>query len=420
MIQGYNRDMFSAFQSSAFRRYFIGQCISLTGTWMQQATVSWLAYRMTDSPVVLGWVGFSQQLPTLIISPLAGAWADRISRRQGLLWTQVAGMAQAGLLALLVFTHHLPLWALIILALVLGMIQAVDNPMRQAYVPELFNNDKQRLGNAIAVNSATFNAARLFGPMLAGWIIVNLGSGASILLNALSYIAVIWALAGLPNYHTAKPPSQKGLFTDVRDGFSLAWHTPGMQLIYGLIVFSSLFVMPYTILLPVVAVKTFHGGPIEYSNLMSAAGGGSLAGAVWLATKQAYGEGTRRIVAGSALMGFGLLGFSQASHFGLALLSLFVTGFGWIVQMASCNMRLQQLATEENRGRIMSLYSFCFIGIAPFGSLSAGWLADHLGTRLTLLFGGLACLAASGCFAFLAKRLCVNTEQALLISVATH
>ena len=397
--------MFSAFQSSAFRRYFIGQFISLTGTWMQQATVSWMAYQMTQSPVVLGWVGFSQQLPTLLISPLAGALADRVSRRSGLLWTQVAGMVQASVLATLVFANQLPLWVLIALAATLGVIQAIDNPMRQAYVPELFNHDKEKLGNAVAVNSATFNAARLFGPMVAGWLIVHVGSATSIALNAVSYIAVIWALVGLPERFVPKSTTNRGMFSEVGEGFALAWHTPWMRLIFSLIMFSSLFIMPYTVLLPVVAVKTFHGGPIEYSNLMSAAGGGSLAGALWLATKQVYGPGVGRIVGGSLLMGLGLIGFSQTQNFLLALVCLLVTGFGWIVQMASCNMRLQQLATTENRGRVMSLYSFCFIGMAPFGSLAAGWLARHLGCSTTLLVAGLACLAASGVFYWQVKRI---------------
>jgi MFS family permease len=387
--------MFSAFQSADFRRYFTGQCISLTGTWMQQATVSWMAYQMTQSPVVLGWVGFSQQLPTLLISPLAGALADRVSRRNGLLWTQVAGLLQASVLAILVFTHHLPLWALIGLAATLGVIQAIDNPMRQAYVPELFNHDKEKLGNAVAVNSATFNAARLFGPMVAGWLIVHVGSASSIALNAISYIAVIWALVGLPDRFIPKPATGKGVFSDVGEGFALAWRTPWMRLIFSLIMFSSLFIMPYTVLLPVVAVKTFNGGAMAYSNLMSAAGGGSLVGALWLASRQAYGVGIGRIVGGSGLMGLGLMAFSQTTIFWLALVCLFVTGFGWIVQMASCNMRLQQLATPENRGRVMSLYSFSFIGMAPFGSLSAGWLARHFGTEPTLLLSGVACLVAS-------------------------
>jgi MFS family permease len=402
--------VFKAFQSSAFRRYFVGQCISLTGTWMQQTAVSWLVYAMTGSAVALGWIGFIHQLPTLLVTPWAGVMADRVSKHKALLWTQVAAMAQAGLLAWWVATGQCPLWGLYALTGLLGIIQAVDNPVRQSYVPSLFSHsaDKALIPNAVALNSATFNAARLVGPMVAGWLIVQTGSATSIGLNALSYVAVIVALLGLPKDKPTPLPKGAVVNTPGRalwQGVQLAWRHPWLQLIYGLIVFCSLFVMPYTVLLPVMAVKVFHGGPAEYGMLLSAAGCGSFLGAVVLATRQQYGTGVLRIAGGCGLMGLGLLGFASSSVLFWACVCLGVAGFGWIIQMASCNMRLQQLADDSNRGRIMSLYSVTFIGFAPLGSMLAGGLAQSVGPQNVVLSAGVCCLLASGMFWHRARRL---------------
>jgi MFS family permease len=359
---------------------------------MQQTTVSWLVYNLTHSSIILGWSIFLNQLPTLLIGPFAGVLADRVPRRQALLWTQVFAMAQALVLATLLWLNLLPLWGLLVLITLLGCIQSVDNPLRQSYVPELFKGNTQHIANAVAINSATFNAARLFGPMLAGWVIVSFGSVSGIMANALSYIAVIWALMGLPSVPVDPNKPVTPVFTSLKAGFAMAWAHPWMRLILTLIVFNSLFVMPYVVLLPVMAVKLFKGGAAEYSYLLSAAGGGSLLGALWLASRQSYGLGLYRIVGGCVLMGFGLLGLSFSHYLPVACACLLVVGFGWIVQMASCNMRLQQLATNENRGRIMSLYSLSFIGMAPFGSVMAGWLANVLGCPVTLTLQSLACL----------------------------
>jgi MFS family permease len=387
-----------ALHSRNYRLFFAGQSISLVGTWMQQVAMSWLVYRLTGSAFLLGVVGFVGQIPTFLLAPVAGVLADRWDKRRLLISTQACSMIQAAALAFSVLAGTIQVWQIVTLSLILGIINTFDIPARQSFIVDMVDN-REDLGNAIALNSSMFNAARLIGPSIAGLLIAAVGEGVCFVLNALSYLAVIVALVAM-RIKPGKPErARRHILHELREGVSYAFGFSPIRSILILISLVSLMGMPYTILMPVFARDILHGGAHTFGFLMAASGCGALASTVYLASrKNVLGLG-KIIVIATSLFGTGIIGFSFSGSLFLSLLFLCLTGFGGMALIASSNTILQTIVDDDKRGRVMSLFTMAFIGMAPFGSLIAGTLANTIGARNTLLIGGVSCLAGGAFFA---------------------
>ena len=392
--------MFRALRHRNYRLFFFGQGISLIGTWMQQIAVSWLVYRMTNSAFLLGFVGFVGQIPTFFISPVAGVLADRHDRRSMLFITQALSMVQASVLAFLVLTHQVQVWHVIALSAVMGIINSFDIPIRQAFTIEMID-DREDLGNAIALNSSMLNATRLVGPSIAGLLIATAGEGICFLLNAVSYLAVLFSFCVMKMPKARIPSAQRHILTELKDGFDYVVHFEPIKWILLLLGLVSLMGMPYQVLMPVFARDIFHGGPHTLGFLMAMAGFGAMCGALYLAARKTV-LGLGKIIGwAAALFGVTMIFFSTSRIFAVSMAILFVSGFGMMVQMASCNTILQTIAEEDKRGRVMSFYTMSFMGMMPFGSLLAGGLASKIGAPNTVLFGGVCCIM--GALVFMKK-----------------
>jgi MFS family permease len=382
-----------AFRSRNYRLFFTGQLISLVGTWMQQIAMVWLAYRLTDSAVMLGLVGFASQIPILLFSTLAGVWNDRLDRRRLLLWTQFFSMLQALALFALTASGTITPALLVTLAFVLGCINAVDLPARQAFVAQLVEN-KADLPNAIGLNSLLMNGSRFVGPTLAGLIVALAGEAACFLINALSYLGVLAALAAIRL--TPRAIRSQPALTALREGLLYAFSHPQIRLPLFMVAGFSFFVTPYAVLMPVFAREIFHGGAETYGFLIGSAGIGSLCAALFLALRGRTGmsAGLDGLVAhatlagGAALSGFVLVAtLSPALHWAYPLLALL--GFAVVLTVAGSNILIQTVVEENYRGRVMAIFSTAFLGIAPLGSLAVGTIGETLGVRQTLLACGL-------------------------------
>lgn len=380
-----------AFRHRAFRYFFAGQLISLTGTWVQTVAQSWLVYRLTGSPLMLGTVVFVNQLPMLVLAPLAGALADRLPKRRLIVLTQALQMMLAASLAAITLGDQVSVTAIMLLAGLSGLVQAVDVPARQAFVVEMVGKDD--LPNAIALNSSLFNGARLIGPTIGGLMVVALGEGWCFALNAGSFAAVILSLLLMPL--AVRPPvarQARGLAA-IREGFAYAWGEPRVRRLLGLVGWTSLLGMPYTTLLPVYADLKHGGGPATLGSLMAAAGAGALAAALVLA---AYGRAPRFRVTGGAAFCFGiaLAGFALIDVYPLALVALALAGFAMMTEVGSANIILQTMVPDDLRGRVMALYAMMFLGMGPFGGLLIGFAAETFGIIPTTIGGGLLCSLA--------------------------
>jgi MFS family permease len=399
--------IFRALRHKNYRLFFVGQSISLIGTWMQQIAMSWLVYRITNSVLLLGVVGFLGQLPTFILAPLAGVIADRHNRRRILVFTQTLAMLQALVLSILVLTNNIEVWHIIVLSIFLGVIGSFDIPVRQAFTVEMIEK-REDLGNAIALNSSMVNVARLIGPSLAGILIATLGEGICFLLNSASYIASIVSLLAMSITPRIIIPSDRHVLHHLKEGFIYAFNFIPIRAILILLGLVSLMGVPYQLLMPVFAKDIFHGGPKTLGFLMAMSGVGALAGAIYLAGRKSV-VGLGKIIAfASGLFGLGIIMFALSKVLWLSMTIICIAGFAMMVQMAASNTILQTIVEEDKRGRIMSFYTMSFMGMAPFGSLLAGSLAHKIGAPNTLLLGGMCCII--GAFAFM-RKLPLLTEK---------
>ncbi len=383
-----------ALKHKNYRLFFGGQSVSLIGMWMQSVAMSWLVYRLTNSAMMLGVIGFVNQIPSFILSPIAGVYADRWNRRSMLLCTQALLMLQALTLAALVLSDVVAVWHLIVLALFSGLVNAFDAPARQSFVFDIIEQ-KEDLGNAIALNSAIFNGSRLIGPSLAGILIAATGEGICFLINGLSYLSIIAALMAMnitPKEHTVQ---NTRVLQELREGFVYVYNHIPIRSLLILVALVSLVGMPYIVLMPIFAKEILRGGPSTLGFLMAASGIGALTGALYLASRRDF-KGTGRLIPLAAIIfGTGLIAFSFSRVFIYSFMLMLMTGFGLMVQMALSNTSLQTIVDDDKRGRVMSFYTMSFMGMAPFGSLLAGGLAYRIGAPNTLLIGGLACVAGA-------------------------
>jgi MFS family permease len=379
-----------------FRLYFLGQIVSLVGTWMQQVAMGWLVYRLTGSVLLLGVVGFASQVPILVFAPFGGLWSDRFNRRHLLLLTQTLSMIQALILAGLTLTHLVQVWHLVAMALMLGLINAVDAPARQSFVVQLVGS-REDLPNAIALNSFTINSTRLLGPTVAGFVVSLFGEGVCFLFNGLSYLGVIWVLATI---RVADAPRLRhSMVEGLKQGFAYAFGFPPIRALLLLMATLSFAATPYIVLMPVYAKQVFHGDASTLGLLMGASGLGALIGTFYLASRKTV-VGLGRVITGAVFCaGGGLMAFAFSSSLWAGLPTLALVGFGIIAAAASSNTVIQTVVKEHFRGRTMSLFTMSFLGMAPLGSLAAGSLAHRIGTPETLFLGGLTSILAGIVFA---------------------
>lgn len=386
-----------ALQYSNFRLYFVGQAISLIGTWMQRIAVSWLIYDITHSAFYLGLVAFASQIPMLLLSPYAGAYVDRHSRYRTLLTTQVASMIQAGLLALVVFLGYYHLPTIIVLSLILGVINAFDTPARQSLMIVLVEHKKD-LPNAIALNSSMVTMARLAGPAVAGILLSSFGEDICFALNFISFIAVIASLLlmkiNIPERKKPVDPIWKGL----QEGFVYLRHHRGILAAIALMGFTSFLAMPYTSLFPVYAQTVYKGNVTTFSWMNSIGGLGALIGAIYMTRRKENTNFLRVIVLSSLLFCLSMMFFAYTTHLPLALLLIMIGEAGMLAQIAATNTYVQTRVDESMRGRVLSYYVMSFQGMQPLGSLLVGWTASQTSAPFTTSMEGLLGLIAATLF----------------------
>jgi MFS family permease len=391
------RQTLRALRSRNYRLFFAGQGISLIGTWMQRIALQWLVFRLTHSAVMLGVVGFAGQIPTFLIAPLAGVLSDRWNLRRLVVATQVLSLVQATILAALTLTDKITVWSALALSVLLGLINGFDIPARQTFVVQMVETPGD-LPNAIALNSFLVNGARLVGPSAAGVLIALLGEGQCFLLNALSYVGVIAALLAMKLTGQRRPTRHAAVLHDLKEGLTYAFGFAPIRAVLLLLALVSLVGMPYAVLMPIFATNILHGGPQTLGFLMAASGLGAVTGAVYLARRTSV-VGLGRTIARAALFfGAGLIAFSFSSLLWLSLALMVITGFAMMQQMAASNTVLQAIVDDDKRGRVMSFYTMAFMGMAPFGSLLAGTLAQWIGAPRTLMLGGAGCIVGAVVF----------------------
>jgi MFS family permease len=385
------KHIFRALRHRNYRLFFGGQSISLVGTWMQQMAMGWLVYRLSDSILLLGVVGFSGQIPAFFLTPLAGVIADRYNRHHLLIVTQTLAMLQALILSALVSTNIITVWQIVALSIFLGLVNSLDIPVRQAFVVEMIE-EREHLSNAIALNSSMVNAARLVGPPLAGILIAAFGEGICFLLNGVSYIAVIGSLLAMRITPREIKPSNTHVLHELKEGFVYAFNSKPIRSVLILLALVSLMGVPYQVLMPVFAKDIFHGGPITLGFLTAMSAIGALTGVFYLARRKSVVGLGKIIPLTSGLFGFGVIAFALSGALWFSMAVMCMTGFAMMVQMAASNTVLQTIVEEDKRGRIMGLFTMAFLGMVPFGSLLAGSLASKIGAPNTLLLGGICCI----------------------------
>jgi MFS family permease len=386
-----------ALRAPNFRLFFSGQSISLIGTWMTRIATSWLVYRLTGSAWLLGIVGFVGQIPTFLIAPFAGVWVDRWNKRTVLVWTQALAALQSLALAALTLSHRITIRDILALSVLQGLINAFDMPGRQAFLVEMVD-DKRDLGNAIALNSSIVNLARLIGPSLAGMVIALYGEGWCFLVDGISYFAVIASLLMMQLRPLLTPPRVDTMFEQLREGWQYITHFLPIRNLLLLFAVVSLMGMPYTVLMPVFASRVLHGGPHTLGFLMGAAGVGALVSALLLALRKTVKGLLKMVPISAALFGAGLVAFGFSHILWLSLMLMLVVGFGMMQGMAASNTIIQTLAPADKRGRVMSYYTMAFVGMAPFGSLLAGGLAQVMSASWTVIITGSCCIIGAAWF----------------------
>ena len=408
---------FRALRHRNFRLFFIGQLISLIGTWMQTVAQAWLVYRMTGSPVLLGTVAFVSQLPVFFLATVGGIVADHHPKRRIVVACQVASMLLAFLLAGLTLTGIVRVWEIIVLAGFLGVVNAFDIPARQAFFVEIVG--KEDLQSAIGLNSSIFNGARIIGPTIAGILVATIHEGWCFFINGLSFIAVIVALEMMQVVERKLIRSGRQALQEALEGFRYALESPTISSLLLLVGLVSVVGIPYTVLMPIFADRILHGGAQALGLLMGATGVGAVMGALTLATRRGT-KGLGRIAAMSA-GGFGLslVLFSQSRWLAVSMVLLIPVGYFVMLQMAATNTLLQTMAPDHLRGRIVALYSMMFMGMSPVGSLGAGFTADHIGAPWTLTVGGVACVAGALVFSRRIPQIRSEALEKLRIPEAT-
>ena len=389
---------FRAMQHRNFQLFIAGQLISLIGTWMQTTAQLWLVYKLTGSAALLGVFGFASQVPMLFLSSIGGYVGDHYDRQRSVIATQTCSMILAFALSALTLTNVIREWEVIVIAFLVGIVNAFDVPIRQAFFVQMVG--KEDLPNAIALNSSIFNGARVVGPAIAGFAIAWVGEGWCFFLNGLSFVAVIVALLMMRIERTEIKPSKDSPLRSFVQGFHFAMNDPPVRAALLLLSVLSLFGLQYSVFLPIYANDILKGGARTLGLLMSSAGVGAVLGALQFAARTHYRGLARWIAATSTTCAVCLIIFSQARFFWLCTVVLFVVGFAATSQMAATNTLIQNRVPDELRSRVMAVYATMFMGVQPIGALIAGGVAKRIGAPYTLTAFGAVVLAGSLFFLF--------------------
>lgn len=376
-----------------YRLYLSGQLISLIGTWMQGVALSWLIYKMTSSPFLLGTVAFVSQIPSFILAPLTGVFVDRHSKKKLMIMMQILSMLQAILLTVFTFSGIININYIIAFSLFLGLVNALEVPTRQAILVELID-EKKDLGNAIALNSAMFHATRLVGPSIAGVVISVSSESVCFLVNSISFIAALYTLIKIGNITENINRDSRGFLMQIKEGVSYISSNSQIGIILVTLSIVALMGSPYMTLLPVVARDVLHGDADVLGFLMGFSGLGSLAGALNLASRKNVKGIERLIFFTLASFGLSLALFSFSQTLWVSLILSFVTGFSMLTVLASSNTILQTIVEDRRRGVVMSFFTMAIMGVSPIGSLVSGSLASVIGAPLTILAGSIGITAA--------------------------
>ena len=385
------RRTFSALKVPNFRRYYIGQAISMVGTWMQSVAQSWLVYVLTHSATDLGLAVALQTLPVLLFGPYGGVIADRVDKRRLMIVLQTAMGVQALVLGLLTVTGAVRYWQILVLAVVLGLNNSFENPTRQAFVLEMVGPDEVR--NAVSLNSTMVNAARAIGPAVAGVLIATVGVGTCFLLNAASFVAVVFSLATMDRALLQPSPPAGKSKGQVREGFRYVARTP--RLLVPLLMMGIVGTLAYEfqVVLPVVARGTFHGGAEAYGFMTAAMGVGAVVGGLIVAARGK--TGLRPFTLAGAGMGVALAFAALSPALAVELVALALVGYASVSFLATGNTTLQLESEPSMRGRVMSLWAVAFMGTTPVGGPLLGWIVATTNGRVGLGVGALACLLAA-------------------------
>lgn len=405
---------FRALKHRNFQLFISGQLISLVGTWMQNLAQQWLVWRLTKSAALLGIFGFASQLPMLCLAWMGGYVGDRYNRHRGVITTQTLSMILAFVLADLTLTHLIRTWHLMAIALLVGIVNAFDVPIRQSFFVHMVGKDD--LPNAIALNSSIFNGARVIGPAIAGFTIALVGEGWCFFLNGLSFVAVIIALLMMRIPRTQTKAIGESPVRSFVEGFRFAMADVPIRSTLLLLSMLSIFALQYSVFLPIYASEILHGGPGTLGWLMSAAGIGALLGALQFAARTEYKGLARWIATTCTTCAVGLLVFAFSNSFWLCAIVLFVVGFAATSQMAATNTIIQQRVPDEMRSRLMAVYATMFMGMQPIGALLAGFIAKHIGAPHTLLLFGIAVLIGS---LFFASRVALRVKREQPVAATT-
>lgn len=377
-----------------YRLFFMGQGVSLIGTWVQRVTMGWFVYRITGSHFLLGLVSFLSMIPTVFISPFAGAHADRWNRHNVIIYTQIAFMIQAALLATATLTGYINsarLWPILVLSLMLGCIEAIDAPIRQTFVKDLVGN-RSMLPDAIASNSAMFNSARLVGPAIGGALIILFSEGVCFAINSASYLAVIVSLFFIRVSYPAQTTKAEPVVQKILDGWKYSWRSKPIRFLVMNLSFYTLFGMSYATLLPIFARDILKGNSGTQGMLMSCVGVGALAGALYLGSRKTI-KGLVPLLVGMGCLGsLSLILFSLSTNVYSSMALMLFTGLGMTIQMAATNTLIQSVVNDKMHGRVMSVYTMGFGAAMPFGNLLIGTLSSSIGAKYALMICASACL----------------------------
>jgi MFS family permease len=397
--------MLRALRFRNYRLFFFGQGVSLIGTWMTRVATSWLVYRLTQGSVTikaataLGIVGFAGQIPMCVLAPFTGVIVDRVNRYHMLILTQFLSMLQSFALAYLALRHIITIPEVIMLAAAQGIINAFDVPARQAFVVEMIE-DRNDLPNAIALNSSMFNSARLIGPAIGGMLVATAGEGNCFLIDGFSYIAVIAALLAMTVPAAAMKKSRAHPLRQLREGFQYAFGFAPVRAILLLISLISFTGAALQVLLPIYADQIHWSthGATTFGFLLAAIGIGALGGSIYLAARRSVrGLGIVLCVA-AGLFGIASIAFAYSRSIWLSFPLAMICGAGMVVHMAAANTVLQTIVEDEMRGRLMSFFMVAVMGLAPFGSLAAGALADRISVSNTLMLVGAVSVVGAAIF----------------------
>jgi MFS family permease len=387
-------NLLRALRHRNFRLFLSGQACALIGYWMQNIALGWLLYRLTGSVTLLGVLGFVGSVPILLLAPFAGLWSDRFNLHRMMLTTQILEMAQAAVLTVLALSGAIEPWHIVVLSMLLGVMVAIELPVRHAYLLELVGG-KDDLPNAIALTSLVANCGRLIGPTIAGLVIAWFSEALCFLINTLSYIAVLITFQLIRVTPSRRPATHPPMWQDMREGVAYIWNSVPIRLLLLMLMLVGMMATPYITLMPALVKEVFQGGADEMGFLVGAGGLGAVTGTIYLASRPSIRGLIRLLTLASLAVGLALMMLSRTATLWIALPLLAVIGFGILITSVSVNMILQTIVDDDKRGRVMSFYTVAFLGVAPFGSLAAGAIAGVIGVAHTLLIGGAACAAGA-------------------------